>query len=117
MMDFCLNKSQIEKENISLKFERIISFDELLDCKLDEIIYIKDTEQEYPKIFIKNNFIKKKRKLFTKVIYFQLNDIGIEPTKVYRDDFNNCGYIFYKMEVLFHPKNALNVKEVSNGNK
>ena len=98
-MDIALNKTEIETKNIFLSFDRIKSFDELLSCKLDEVIYIKDSEDEYPKLFLKNNRIEKKKMFFSKAIYFKLNDILLEPTKVIRDNFNSCGYVFYKLKL------------------
>ena len=93
-MEFYLNKIGIEENDISLSFKKINSFDKLLDCNLSEIIYIEDNEDE---ISITNQIIRKKKTLLSKAIYFQLNNSVFEPTKIYRDDFHNCGYIFYKM--------------------
>jgi len=98
-MDIALNKIEIEKKDISLSFKKIETFDELLSCKLDEIIYIHDLEDEYLKVYLKNQKIVKKKRIFSKAIYFQLNDILCEPTKINRDDFNSCGYVFYKLNL------------------
>jgi len=98
-MDIALNKTEIETKNIFLSFDRIKRFDELLSCNLNEVVYIHDSEDEYPKFFLKNNRIKKKKMFFSKAIYFKLNDIMMEPTKVYRDSFESCGYVFYKLKL------------------
>ena len=96
-MDIALNKTEIETKNIFLSFDRIKSFEELLSCKLDEVVYMDDAEDEYPKKFLKNQRIEKKKMFFSKAIYFKVNDIMLEPTKVYRDNFHSYGYVFYKL--------------------
>ena len=98
-MDIALNKIEIEKKDISLSFKKIKTFDKLLSCKLDEIIYIHDSEDEFPKICLKNQKIVKKKRTFSKAIYFQLNDILCGPTKIDRDNFNSCEYVFYKLNL------------------
>ncbi len=52
----------------------------------------------------KGDIIIKKKMFFSKVIYFKLNDILLEPTKVYRDNFNSCGYVFYKLKLKLKQK-------------
>lgn len=98
-MDIALNKTEIETKNIFLSFDRIKSFDELLSCNLDDVVYMDDSEKEYPKIFLRNNSVVRKKMFFSKAVYFKLNDILYEPTKVYRDNFNSCGYVFYKLKL------------------
>ena len=98
-MDFFLNKTEIENNNIKLSFKIIKSFEELIKCNLDEIIYIDDSDDEYPKRGIRNQVIKRKKTFFGNFVYFKLNDIALEPTRVGRDNFNNCGKVFYKMEL------------------
>jgi len=98
-MDIALNKTEIETKNILISFDRIKSFDELLSCNLDEVVYIHNSEDEYPKLFLKNNRIVRKKMFFSKALYFKLNDIAFEPTKVYRDNFESCGYVFYKLKL------------------
>jgi hypothetical protein len=98
-MDIALNKTEIETKSIFLSFDRIKCFEELLSCELDKVVYIGDSEDEYPKHFLKNQRIERKKMFFSKAIYFKLNDIMFEPTKVYRDNFNSCGYVFYKLKL------------------
>lgn len=98
-MDIALNKTEIETKNIFLSFDRIKSFDELLHCNLDNIVWMDDSDSEYPKNFLKNQRIERKKMFFSKAIYFKLNDILLEPTKVYRDNFKSCGYVFYKLKL------------------
>jgi len=98
-MDIALNKTEIETKNIFLSFDRIKSFDELLSCKLDNVVWMSDSDSEYPKYFLKNQRIERKKMFFSKAIYFKLNDIMLEPTKVYRDNFDSCGYVFYKLKL------------------
>lgn len=111
-MDIALNKKEIETKNIFLSFDRIKSFDELLFCNLDEVVYIHDSGDEYPKICLKNNMIVKKKMFFSKAIYFKLNDILLEPTKVYRDNFNSCSYVFYKLKLHLEGSKMLPLTEV-----
>ena len=101
-MDIALNKKEIETRNIFLSFEKIKNFDELLICDLDEVIFILNSEDEYPKVFLKINRVEKKKMFFSKAIYFKLNNSVLEPTKVYRDNFNSCGYVFYKLRSEEH---------------
>jgi hypothetical protein len=96
-MNLYLNKSEIENGHIYLSFNKIKSFDELINCDLENVIYIEDTKKEFPKAGIITNHISKKRRFFSKVIYFKLNDCLFEPTIIYRDDFASCKYIFYKV--------------------
>ncbi len=98
-MDIALNKTEIETKNIFLSFDRIKSFDELLSCNLDNVVWMDDSDSEYPKHFLKNQRIERKKMFFSKAIYFKLNDILLEPTKVYRDNFESCGYVFYKLKL------------------
>jgi hypothetical protein len=105
-MDMALNKNEVENMEISLSFVRIRSFDELLYCNLDDVVYIHDSEDEYPKIFLKNNKIVKKKMFFGKRIYFKLNDSVCEPTKLDRDNFNLCSYVFYKLKLNLKDKNG-----------
>jgi hypothetical protein len=99
MIEFYSNKKEIENKNICLSFIKINNFDELICSDLNKIIYIVDTKNEYPIQGIMSQKIIKKKEFFSKSIYFKLNDILLEPTKVFRDNFNNCGYIFYKMKI------------------
>ena len=98
-MDIALNKTEIETKNIFLSFDRIKTFDKLLSCDLDKIIWMDNSEAEYPKSFLKNQMIVRKKMFFSKAVYFKLNDILLEPTKVNRDNFNSCGYVFYKLKL------------------
>lgn len=98
-MDIALNKTQIETKDISLSFKKIETFDELLSCNLDEVIYIDDSKEEYPKMFLKNQRILKKKRVWGKAIYFQLNNSVCEPTKIDRDNFCVCEHVFYKLNL------------------
>lgn len=114
-MDIALNKIEIENKKIFLSFERIKSFDELLSCKLDDVVWMDDSDSEYPKHFLKNQRIEQKKMFFSKTIYFKLNNILLEPFKVYRDNFDSSGYVFYKLKLHLegsHDDDLIIIKEI-----
>lgn len=117
MMDIALNKTEIETKNIFLSFDRIKSFDKLLSCNLDEVVYIDNSEDESPKVFLKNQRIVKKKRFFSKAIYFKLNDILCEPTKVDRDNFSFCGYVFYKLNLNLENRKSKEKEKNDDNNK
>jgi hypothetical protein len=104
-MNIYLSKSDIEKSKISLKFEKIKKFDDLVDSKLTEVIFIEDSKLDYPKCGISNQEIKRKTYFFCRDIYFELNDSVLDSTEVNRHTFSSCGYIFYKIRIIKNETN------------
>ncbi len=112
-MDFCLNKTEIETKNIHLSFEKIKSFNELLECNLFNVIYMEDSSDEYPKVFITGQTIARKKRFFGKTIYFKLNNSVFEATEIDRANFGSCGYIFYKMSHKLNKCNSADLHELN----
>jgi len=87
---FLLNRTESMHEQVLLQ--------DALSCEMSDIIYIYDSENEFPRLGMKDNRVERKKMFCSKAVYFKLNNQVIEPTKVYRDNFYDCGFVFYKVK-------------------